>query len=102
MTEPQKLSLPEAASHFGVPLWVLRRAIRAGALPAPEKLTATSFLPADWLASAQAALQEHPKALQRNLPQKAPPFAHYKGTSAWRKYATRVRDHARFQATNKK
>ena len=30
--------------------------------------------------------------------QKVPPFARYKGTSAWRKDRRRVRDYARFRA----
>lgn len=30
--------------------------------------------------------------------QKVPPFARYKGTSAWRKYRKRVREYARFRA----
>ena len=34
--------------------------------------------------------------------QKVPPFARYKGTSAWRKYRNRVREYARFIATEKR
>ncbi len=30
--------------------------------------------------------------------QKVPPFARYKGTSAWRKYRNRAREYARFRA----
>ncbi len=98
MTDTTILGLPEAAGYFGVSISVLRRAIRAGHIPGPSPLTATSVFPADWFETAKAALAEHPKALNRNLKQKAPAFAHYQGTSAWRKYATRVRDYAAFKA----
>lgn len=30
--------------------------------------------------------------------QKVPPFARFKGTSAWRKYRNRAREYARFRA----
>ena len=33
--------------------------------------------------------------------QKVPPFARFKGTSAWRKYRNRAREYARFQAAEK-
>jgi hypothetical protein len=33
--------------------------------------------------------------------QKVPPFARYKGTSAWRKYRRRAREYARFRAAEK-
>ena len=33
--------------------------------------------------------------------QKVPPFARYKGTSAWRKDRRRAREYARFQAAEK-
>lgn len=32
------------------------------------------------------------------LRQKVPPFARFKGTSAWRKYRNRAREYARFRA----
>jgi hypothetical protein len=98
MSDTAKLGLTEAASRLGVTIGVLRRAIRAGKLPAPPHLTATSHLPADWLASAQAAVDASPNVLGRNSPQKVPAFARYKGTSAWRKYRHRVRAYALFQA----
>jgi hypothetical protein len=44
------------------------------------------------------AAEASPNALSRATAQKVPPFARYKGTSAWRKYSRRVREHARFQA----
>jgi hypothetical protein len=99
MNETSKLSFPEAARRFGVTIRVLRRAIRTGRLPAPPHLTATASLPAEWFASAQAAVAASPKALSQSTTQKTPAFARYEGTSAWRKYSNRVRDYARFRAT---
>ncbi len=92
------IGLPEAARALGVPVRVLRRAMRAGAIPAPAKLTATTPLSADWLASAKTAAAASPKALSRSIAQKTPAFARYQGTSAWRKYTNRVREYAIFQA----
>lgn len=98
MTDTHTLGLPDAARHFGVPLRVLRRAIRAGKIPAPAKLTATSSLSAEWLASAEAAVEATPNALSRAPRQKVPAYARYEGTSAWHKYPVRVRAYARFRA----
>nr|WP_294555942.1 hypothetical protein [uncultured Rhodopila sp.] len=98
MTDTAQLGLPEAARHFGVPLRVLRRAIRAGKIPAPAKLTATSTLPPEWLASAKAAVEASPNALSRQPRQRVPAFARYEGTSAWHKHRVRVRAFARFRA----
>jgi hypothetical protein len=99
MTDTAKLGLPAAASCLGVKLRVLRHAIRTGKIPAPANLTATVSLSADWLASAQAAVEASPTALRWKRPQKTPAFARYKGTSAWTKYRNRVREYARFRAT---
>jgi hypothetical protein len=93
------VGFPEAARRLGVPLRVLRRAIRAGRLPAPPSLAATASIPADWLQSAETAAAASPKVLSRSAPQKIPAFARYKGTSAWRKYTNRVQAYATFQAT---
>ena len=98
MTDTASLGLPEAARRLGVSIRILRRAIRSGAIAAPAKLTATSALPAEWLAAAQAAAAASPKALSRALAQKTPAFARYEGTSAWRKYTNRVREYANFRA----
>jgi hypothetical protein len=98
MTDTIPLGLPGAAHSLGVPVRVLRRAIRAGKLPAPANLTATTVLSAEWVSSAQAALKATPALFSRTAAQRVPPFARYKGTSAWRKYTKRVRDYARFQA----
>jgi hypothetical protein len=98
MNDTSKFGFPEAALRLGVTVRVLRRAIRAGKLPAPPQLNATASLPAEWLASAEAAVAASPKALSRGTTQKTPAFARYEGTSAWRKYANRVRDYARFRA----
>lgn len=99
MTDTAALGFPAAARRLGVPVRVLRHAIRTGKLPAPPVLTATAVLPAEWLEQAQAAVEAQPKLLSRTFPQKAPPFARYEGTSAWRKYTVRVRAYARFRAT---
>jgi hypothetical protein len=98
MSETPKLGLPDAARHFGVPLRVLRRAIRAGKIPAPPNLTATVSLSPEWLASARAAVEASPTALSRISRQKVPPYARYEGTSAWHKHRVRVRAYARFRA----
>jgi hypothetical protein len=98
MTDTTTLGLPEAASHFGVPVRVLRRAIRAGKVPAPPDLNATVSLSPEWLSSVQAAVKASPNALSRNSRQKVPPFARYKGTSAWHKYRARVHAYAEFRA----
>jgi hypothetical protein len=98
MTDTTTFGLPDAARSFGVPIRVLRRAIRAGKIPAPPHLTATVSLSPEWLSSAQAAVAASPKALSRNARQKVPAFARYKGTSAWHKHRVRVRQYARFRA----
>ncbi len=95
------INFPEAARRLGVALRVLRAAIRAGKIPAPAQVSATASLSADWLASAQAAVQASPSALNRIARQKVPAFARYNGTSAWRKYAVRVRDFNNFRAAAK-
>jgi hypothetical protein len=99
MSETTTFGLPEAASRLGVPVRVLRRAIRAGKIPAPAHLNATTPLTAEWLGAAQAAAAASPNALSRAPRQKVPPFARYKGTSAWHKYPVRVRGYARFKAS---
>jgi hypothetical protein len=98
MTDTTTLGFPDAARQLGVPIRVLRRAIRAGRLPAPPDLSATATIPAEWLQGAEAAAAASPKALSRSAPQKVPAFARYRGTSAWRKYANRVRAYNEFQA----
>lgn len=99
MSDSATIGLPEAARHLGVPVRVLRRAIRTGKLPAVPHLTATSKLPPAWVQDAKAALEASPKALAAAFPQKVPPFARYEGTSAWRKYVRRVREYAVFRAS---
>jgi hypothetical protein len=98
MSDTATLGLPDAARRLGVPVRILRRAIRAGKLPALPQLTATASLSAEWLASAEAAVEASPKLFSSIARQKVAAFARYKGTSAWRKYANRVREHAHFQA----
>jgi hypothetical protein len=101
MSDTSKLGFPEAARRLGVPLRILRRAIRAGRIPAPPQTAATASLPAEWLAGVQQSVKASPNTLSRRSPQKVPPFARYKGTSAWRKYTNRVNEYAQFQATAK-
>ena len=98
MSDNQTLGLPEAARRLGVPLRDLRLAIRRGKVPAPEHLTATAFVSPEWLASAEAAVEASPKALSAASRQKVPAFARYEGTSAWRKYAKRVREYNHHRA----
>ncbi len=86
------LSLPAAASHLGVPVRVLRRAIRNGTVPTPAHLNALSQLSQEWFASVQLAVAANPKAL-KVFPQKVPAFARYEGTSCFRKYSNRVREY---------
>ena len=98
MNDTSTLGFPEAARQLGVSLRVLRRAIRAGKIPAPAQSGATASLTSEWLASAQAAAAESPSALNRGATQKTPPFARYEGTSCWRKYINRVRDYNNYRA----
>ncbi len=102
MTDTSVLGFPEAARRLGVSLRVLRSAIRAGRLPAPPVQTATAVLPADWFASAEAAVKATPGTLTRAGHQKVPPFARYQGTSAWRKFGKRVHAYAQFRAAAEK
>jgi hypothetical protein len=98
MTDNSNFGFPEAARRLGVSLRVLRRAIRAGKIPAPGHVTATATLSEDWLSRAQAAAKASPDAFSRAFTQKVPAFARYKGTSAWRKYSNRVREYAHHRA----
>jgi len=97
MSETSKLGFSEAAAHFGVSIRVLRRAIRAGSIPAPAELNAVASLSPAWIESVEESVKQSPGALSRRLRQRVPAFARYEGTSAWRKYASRVRDFAHFQ-----
>lgn len=99
MTDTTTFGLPDAARSLGVPIRVLRRAIRAGKIPAPAHMNATVSLSPEWLSAAQAAAEASPSVLSRAPRQKVPAFARYKGTSAWTKYRVRVRGYARFKAT---
>lgn len=98
MSEPTSLSLPEAAARLGVSLRVLRRAMRAGQIAAPAGLSASTRLSGEWLEAAQQTADATPTLFGRTVKQKVPPFARYRGTSAWRKYRRRVHDYARFRA----
>lgn len=98
MSDTSKFGLLDAARSLGVPLRVLRRAIRAGKIPAPAHLTATTVVSAEWLSSTQAAVAASPKILSATAPQRVPAFARYEGTSAWHKYRNRVHEYARFRA----
>ncbi len=85
------MGFPEAARRLGVPLRVLRQAIRAGRLEKPPVGSATAHVPAAWLAAAQARVESERGVFSRALTQKVPAFARYEGTSAWRKYRAKVR-----------
>lgn len=98
MSDTTTIGYPEAARRLGVTVRALRRAIRDGRIPAPTQRGALAGLSADWVARAQTAAEQSPKALSWSPPQKFPPFARYEGTSAWRKYANRVREYAHFRA----
>ncbi len=98
MTTTTTFGFPEAAARLGVTVRTLRRAIRAGRVPAPAQAGAVAVLSAAWLESVQAAVKANPAALTRAMPQSVPPFARYEGTSCWRKYPNRVRDYYAFQA----
>lgn len=98
MTETTQFGLPDAARSLGVPLRILRRAIRAGKIPAPPHLSATVSLTPEWLSRAHAAVKASPNALNRSAHQKVPAYARYEGTSAWHKHRVRVRAYARFRA----
>jgi hypothetical protein len=101
MSDTPLIGLPEAAHRLGVRVRVLRRAMRAGTVPAPAGLTAVTGLSTEWLDSALAAVEANPKALSRATAGKVPAFARYEGTSAWHKYPRRVREYARFRASAK-
>lgn len=95
MNDTTTFGLPEAASRLNVTVRVLRRAIRAGKIPAPANQTATVTLTPEWLASVQAAAAASPKALNRGAQQKVPAFARFEGTSCWHKHRSKVRAYAR-------
>ena len=99
MSETATISLHEAARSLGASIRVVRRAIRAGKLPAPPQVGATALVPREWLARAKAAAEATPGILGNAAPQKAPPFARYEGTSAWRKYRNRVREYESYKAS---
>jgi hypothetical protein len=99
MTDTSTVGFAEAAARLGVTVRVLRRAIRAGRVPAPAaKVSAVTPLTTAWLEGVLAAADENPAVLTRETAQKVVPFARYPGTSAWRKYHTRVTDYYRFLA----
>ena len=101
MTTTYKLGLPDAARQVGVSLGTLRRAIRAGKIPAPADLSATAVVSPEWLATLKATAAASPKVLARPATGKVPPFARYEGTSAWTKYRGRVRAYAQYKASLK-
>ena len=99
MSDTTQFGFPEAAHRLGVPVRVLRHAIRQGRVPAPaQHQGATTQLTQEWLESVRAAVRAAPGALGHATRQKVPAFARYVGTSAWRKYANRVREYAHHRA----
>jgi hypothetical protein len=101
MSDTTTIGFPEAARRLGVSLTVLRQAIRAKKIPAPAGLTATSHLSTTWLNEVLAAVKADHKMLSRGAPTHTPAFAHYDGTSAWRKFPRRVRDYNHHRAAQK-
>ena len=99
MSDTMTFGLPEAAQRLGVPVRVLRRAIRSGVVPTPGPVNATVLLTEEWMERATAAVEALPQGLSRTGTRKVPEFARYPGTSAWRKYSTRVREYAHFLAS---
>ena len=98
MTDKTAIGLPEAARRLGVPLHVLRHAIRTGKLSAPAHLNALSSLSDEWLAGAQAKVAAEPKTFSRASSQKVAAYARYEGTSAWQKFRRRARAYAHYRA----
>lgn len=98
MSDTHTLGLSEAAQRLGVPIRLLRHAMRSGKVPAPAHVSATVTLSDAWLESVLAAVEASPAALRRGASRKVPAFARYPGTSAWRKYSNRVREYAHFLA----
>lgn len=98
MSDATPFGLPEAAHRLGMPLRNLRHAMRAGHVPTAGRPSATMRVTPAWLESARAAIAATPGAIGRKTSQKVAPFARYQGTSAWRKYPNRVREHAHFLA----
>ncbi len=77
------MTLNEAARRLSVPLWVLRRAVFEGRVPAPAQKGALASVTAEWVAAVAAVAAESATALSRTRRQSVPPFARYEGTSAW-------------------
>ena len=98
MTSTSTIGFAQAAQQLGVSIRTLRQAIHNGNVPAPEgAVTAVSPVSTDWIAAVQEKAKNVPGVFKDSHRQKVPAFARYEGTSAWRKYARRVRDfnHAR-------
>jgi hypothetical protein len=99
VTETSKLGFPEAAKRLGVSIRILRQAIHDGKIPAPgAEVTAVSPLTREWLTGVQKTAKVSPEVFKHATRQKTPAFARYEGTSAWRKYRSRVREFYRAQA----
>ncbi len=92
------LSFPAAAARLGVKPRILRSAIRAGKIPAPAALGALASISPEWIASVQEAATANTKLFSGIKKPKVPAFARYEGTSAWRKYTSRVRAFTAFRA----
>lgn len=100
MSDTRAHGFIDAARTLGVPVRALRKAIRAGTIPAPPAASATAVLPPEWLASAVAAMDASPSAIGSAVAQKVPAFARFQGTSAWQKYKRRAHEYARFRASD--
>ncbi len=80
------MTMNEAAARLSVPLWVLRRSIFEGRVPAPPQKGALAHVTAEWVKSVAAAAAAEPaKVLSRTRRQSVEPFARYQGTSVWKR-----------------
>ena len=79
------MTMNEAAARLSVPLWVLRRSIFEGRVPAPPQNGALARLTAEWVQSVAAAAADPAKVLSRTRLQSVKPFARYEGTSVWKR-----------------
>ena len=80
------MTMNEAAARLSVPLWVLRRSIFEGRVPAPPQNGALARVTAEWVQSVAAAAAADPaKVLSRTRRQAVKPFARYEGTSVWKR-----------------
>ena len=94
MTSTSTIGFAKAAQTLGVSIRTLRHAIRTGKITAPGTgVSAVSTLDAEWLAGVQQTAKADRGVFKHSGKPAVPAFARYEGTSAWRKYPSRVRDY---------